>query len=93
MLAIDKLIILILGIIVLVAVVFLIYSYGKGTADQLFEQNSLRACCGAYRAALCTLPDSITCDNQKTVGQMESDLGMDKSGLDRFCDCTTVSST
>jgi hypothetical protein len=92
MLAIDKLIIIVLGVIVLIAVIILLYTYGKDIGEQMMFQNSLRSCCGAFRAANCKLANSIECGNDETVNSLANKLNLGPEQLNRFCDCTTVSS-
>jgi hypothetical protein len=101
MLATDKLIILVIGLVVLVAMLYLLYTGGKGSADQLLLQNDLRICCGGYRAIECvySLRSSICCENHvsgapcnpdKLLNVVAGKLDLNEESLARFCGCTTV---
>lgn len=86
MLAVNKLILLIIFLVVLLATLYLLFVVGKGAADPLLLQNELRQCCGTYRTSNCT-DYYVFCSQGGTINDMRIKLNMSNEQLNIFCDC------
>lgn len=89
MLAVDKIILIVIFLIVLVAVVFIMLGISKPAADNLLLQNELTQCCGTFRAYSC--PEdmtSISCGD-KTIDELMGQVGIaNYDQLKSYCKCS-----
>lgn len=84
MISIDKLVLLMIFLIVLLAALGLIFQIIEPTGEQLGIQNKIRQCCMAYRANGC-LDDSIMC-GEKTLRDLAIEANILQQ-LENFCGC------
>jgi len=87
MLAVNKLILLIIFLVVLLAIIYLLFVVGKGTADPLLLQNDLRMCCGTYRAYNCTNYYVSCGENKGNIDGLRAKLNISYEQLNTFCNC------
>jgi hypothetical protein len=85
MLATDKVVLIVIFLIVLLAVLFIMFGLGKGNADQILLQNELRNCCGTFRAYDC-LDMTVSCDGD-TIDSLRTKLSMTQEQIKLFCNC------
>jgi hypothetical protein len=87
MLAVNKLVLLIIFLVILLAILYFLFVFGKGTGDSLLLQNELMQCCGYYRANGCTNA-GVFCDkNYNTIDDIRNKLSMSTDQLNKFCKC------
>ena len=90
MMSIDKIVLLVIFIIILLASVFLILNIGMPVGENVNLQRELNGCCIVYRANGCPNIDQISktmkCETKFLIDIVD-ELNMNDEQLRNFCNC------
>jgi hypothetical protein len=89
MLAAEKLVLLAIFLIALIASLYMLSVSGLNPANQLILQSDLKTCCGAYKASGCQNTNFLcsTSTGEMAFMDMQNKLGMSDQNLKCFCGC------